>query len=431
MMALGIQSMEAGNTPPDRLARGRLSVAVAILVVVGAVVTTLALLSKPDSSPEGTFGRLVIPPRDPVRLGTLLAISGENASLGIDSQQGAVLAAQLRGPVLGRRVRLIPEDDGCSGPRASAAARALLQQAVVAVVGPSCSSAVNSARSILGKRGVLLVSPSATRPDLTESRTTYFARTVYNSRLLGAAGARFARYRELQAKTAAVVMDGTPYATELAEEFAETFEDGGGTVVARVAIFRPGLTGRIVREIASRRPDVVFAPISGSSAGSFTRRARQVLSHSELMFGEGVFRPGFFAAAGTTKADGVYVVGADPLIDSPRYETEFVPAYRKAFGEEPQSLYHAQAFDATNMILDALERVAARHWDGTLVIDRQSLRDAFLSISNYEGLSGRLGCDRRGDCGGSPNVIIYQICPDHCPWWMMYPDGRIQPGPVF
>jgi len=84
---------------------------------------------------------------------------------------------------------------------------------------------------------------------------------------------------------------------------------------------------------------------------------------------------------------------------------EFVTKYTEAYGEAPIQSFHAHAYDATNMVFNAIE-TASTDDGGTLTIDLQAFRDA-LNEMTYEGLTGSLSCDDFGDCA-SPNIDIVQ-----------------------
>jgi len=67
------------------------------------------------------FGCVVYQKGAPIKIATLLAITGDNKNLGLDSQHGAQLAADYldgnfdgkNGQLLGHEVQLVNEDDGC------------------------------------------------------------------------------------------------------------------------------------------------------------------------------------------------------------------------------------------------------------------------------------------------------------------------------
>lgn len=386
------------------------------LALVGLVMLFSRAMFRDDTPSFNGSGRhgvidLVIPPGEPIRLGTLLTLSGQNDSLGRDSEQGAVLAAALRGRVLGREVRFVHDNDECSSRHAAVAARRLVRANVVAVVGPSCNSAADPARRILGRERILLVSPSASGSGLTDPGTPYFARTVHNDRLEGSIVAAYARGEYGAWRTAAIITEDTHYSRALAAAFAGAFLDHGGRLVARAQVEEPSGAERAVRQLRSQEPELVYAPLGVRSGATITRAVRRLLPRSNLVLSSAVFTPDWIEAAGWENAEGAYVSGPDltEVADSRFYEEEFLPAYAKAFGEEPQSIFHAHAFDAVNMILDTLERVAVRRPDGTLGIDRTAFRRAFFSIRNYRGVSGTYSCTPAGDCRREQAMCIQEV----------------------
>ena len=70
------------------------------------------------------------------------------------------------------------------------------------------------------------------------------------------------------------------------------------------------------------------------------------------------------------------------------YQNEFLPAYSDVSGEEePIAAFHAHAYDAYNIVADAIEAVGIEE-DGTLYIPRTALRDYLAELTDYEGLTG-------------------------------------------
>jgi len=68
---------------------------------------------------------------------------------------------------------------------------------------------------------------------------------------------------------------------------------------------------------------------------------------------------------------------------------DFVAKYTEKYGEAPISGYHAHAYDATNIIIAAIEKVAVKKDDGSLSIGRQALRDAMYA-PRLQGVTGNL-----------------------------------------
>ena len=98
---------------------------------------------------------------------------------------------------------------------------------IVAVIGTSCSRTAVPAMPVLAEAGYTMISPSNTAPSLTDPDNAdyggqFYARTAYNDKVQGAAVAKFA-CEELQVTTAATIHDGSPYAEQLQQVFADEF----------------------------------------------------------------------------------------------------------------------------------------------------------------------------------------------------------------
>jgi len=62
-----------------------------------------------------------------------------------------------------------------------------------------------------------------------------------------------------------------------------------------------------------------------------------------------------------------------------------------------------------NMLLAAIAKVATVDADGNLVIDRAELVKAVRETKDFDGLTGTLTCDAKGDCGvGSIAINVVQ-----------------------
>lgn len=374
--------------------------------------------SAPASQQAGEFecdddaGCVTYGPGEPIRIGTALVINGPDASLGLDSQYGVEVAAKLRGEVAGHEVEFDFQDDGCNAEGGTAAARTLTSDpTIVAVVGTSCSSAAVPAAQITSEAGVVMISPSNTAPSLTDPATheAFFLRTAHNDKVQGEAMARFV-CEELGYTRAATLHDGSPYAEQLQQVFQDQFKElCDGTITGTEAVapdqtdFNSQLTG-----LAAGDPEFLYYPIFTAAGALVTQQARVAMPDTDLGGADGLFSDAFLAAAGAA-AEGMYLSGPDLAYSGDFYADEFIPAYAEVSGEAaPISVFHAHAFDATNMIFDAIEKVAVVDDDGTIHIPRTALRDAMFATSNFAGITGNLTCDENGDCA-DPKISVSQV----------------------
>jgi branched-chain amino acid transport system substrate-binding protein len=142
--------------------------------------------------------------------------------------------------------------------------------------------------------------------------------------------------------------------------FADTFEELGGEITTQEAInvgdtdMKPVLT-----TIATGEPGLIYFPIFEPEGGFVAAQAKEVagLEETILMGADGLFADTFPENAGDA-AVGMYLSG--PYVSGHDRYNAFLEKWETKFGGPPPSGFHAHAYDATNMLLDAIEQVAVQ-----------------------------------------------------------------------
>ena len=427
----------------------KLSGAVALLGVLTLVGAACSKAKQQATGPpkcaKDRFGCVVYQKGEPINVATLLSISGATAFLGTDSQHGVALAIDnldgkldgTAGTLLGHPVHLGPnEDDLCAKEGGQAGATKLAADpTIVAVIGTSCSSAaLGVADKILSDKGIVLFSPSNTNPALTSQGThqPFYMRTAHNDRIQGAVVADFA-FQMLKVKTAATIHDESPYADALAAVFRADFQKLGGTITpngnqaiqSKDTDFKPLLT-----TIGQDHPELLYYPDFDPACALIAKQARDVpgLANTQLMGSDGCLESAYIKTGGAA-VDGTYASGPDFTglkKSSPFYGNQFLTAYKTEFGTEPTASFHAHAFDATNVLFDAIKKVAFTKGT-TLYIPRSALKDAIFATSGYQGLIGTITCTPLGDCATQVTIAVYRAGTPGLP----VAGGNPNAGPVF
>ncbi len=350
---------------------------------------------------------------DPILLASANSISGDTADLGTDIQRGVEVAIAKRGELLGHTVELQKEDDGCNAEGGqTAATKIVANPQVVGVIGTTCSGAGVPAAAIISDAGYVMISPSNTSPALTDPNQSWkvgYLRTAHNDLIQGAAVADFV-YNELGLRTAAAIHDGDPYTEGLAKAFSDAFTALGGEMVAFEAEAKDATNVEpLLTTIAASSPEFLFYPVFMPLGGLLTNTARTIpgLENTVLGAADGLQSQTLLDAAGEN-AEGMYASGPNLEFSNSMYQDEFVPMYTEMFGEAPINVFHAHAYDAANMLMDAIAAVAQQGADGTLLIGRQALRDALYATKDYAGITGTLTCSEYGDCA-DPNIAVKKV----------------------
>ncbi|MBE9524937.1 MAG: branched-chain amino acid ABC transporter substrate-binding protein [Chloroflexi bacterium] len=358
------------------------------------------------------LGCVDIAPDESVHIAYMLTTTGATAFLGEDSVGGIELAIASRGgTLLGHEILLTGEDSGCSPEGGqTAATKVTSDPTILGVIGTNCSSAATAAVDTISEAGLVMISPSNTAPALTDPEGTWkpgYFRACHNDKFQGRVAAEFV-YNELGARTAATVHDGSPYADQLQEVFADTFVELGGTITYQGAVNVGDTDMRtVLTSVAADSPDVLYFPIFEPEGPFIVAQSSEIsgLENTVLFGADGLLVASFPENAGAN-ANGMYLSG--PFVSGATYDA-FLVSWEAEYGGAPPSGFHAFAYDGTNIILDAVEKVAIQDEDGTLHIPRGALRDAMAATSGFAGLTGNLECNEYGDCATGEALAIFEI----------------------
>ena len=381
--------------------------------------TMFAVLACGGVARAGALGTVEIEPGQPIEIRAVLSDSVV-PSVSRVLRTAIGIAIEDFGPIRGHRVTVETLDEKCSPEGGRVAGKAVVAEAqVVGVIGTLCSAAAVETSPVLSAAGLSMISPSNTSPVLTsdlagnagpDHHEGYF-RVIGNDLIKGGVVARFS-YDELGLRTMVTVHDGDPFTSALANAFADAFRERGGTVpvIAQVSKGQTDMAAVLAR-FGEAGPDGVFIPLFAAEATALIRQADKLESL------EGVARIGGAALMTTEilalpESEGFYFA-APHLGDSGntnqatgRSAAEVRATFEEAFGGPPMSAYWAHGYDATALLLSAIEEVSVVDGD-TLRVDRGTLRDALARTAAFRGLLSTLTCDGFGDCGTGRSAIRF------------------------
>jgi branched-chain amino acid transport system substrate-binding protein len=255
-----------------------------------------------------------------------------------------------------------------------------------------------------------MISPSNTAPQLTAVPHPWqnsYARTAHSNALQGRVGAEFA-YQVLGGRTAVILHDGSDYTRILAQSFADRWQALGGGILlqTQIIVSQPDLE-ETVTGLAFNPPDVIYLALFEPEAIFVANdlAGKPALADISLLGTENLLLPDFPLAGGTA-VEGMYVTGT--AVTGANYDM-FLAQWDVAYGQMPPGEFHAHAYDAANILLDAIEASAQQGSSGTTLIGRQALRQAIHATANFSGLTGTLSCDAAGDCATGEALGVYQV----------------------
>ncbi len=362
-------------------------------VVLLGVGLGLAGCGKKDGDADGV---------EVVRIGSVAPLTGPQAHLGKDNENGARLAVDeinAQGLTLGGRpvrLELIGEDDAADPKTATIVAQKLADQGVNAVIGHLNSGTTIPASKIYHDAGIPQISPSATAIAYTAQGYKTAYRVMTNDEQQGRVLGEFA-VRGMGAKRIAVIDDRTAYGQGLADQFEKAARAAGGEVIAReFTSDRATDFTAILTSIKGKSPDVVFFGGMDAQAGPMTIQMRRLGLAARLLGGDGVMTSEYLKLAGDS-ADGVTASSPGLPIDDMPGGPEFRKRFEARFGVI--QVYAPYAYDAVHVLVDAMRRADSA--DPARVV-------AALPATDLKGVTGHLRFDHKGDTTGGA-VTLYQV----------------------
>src|SRR5574341_431080 len=343
---------------------------------------------------------VVLAPGDTIKIGIAAPMTGDVSAYGLDIAQGAEIALEDAGELEGHAFEPVRGDDSPGDAEGGAAvANTLVSEGVVAVVGHAFSGATNAAMPIYETAMIPIMSPSATRIDLTQQGNTIINRVIGNDAVQGELAANFL-VNTLGVTKVAIVHDGQAYSVGLAERARDVLGELGAEVVAFEAI-TPGGTdySAVLTAVAALEPEALYyAGYTGEAAVIANQRGAAGLGDIPMVSGDGIFGNQFVELAGEN-AEGVYATsGAFPPESDAK--AEFDAKYEAKWGVPTGQLssYSWYGYDAANVLIEAIKAVAVVGADGTLYIPKADLVAAVRGTTDYQGITGVVSCDENGEC---------------------------------
>ena len=393
-----------------------------LVAALGALALVVAACGDSSEPPEfGALGGVTIESGESIQIRSLQVLTGPDATLGIPEARATRLAVTDYGEINGHAVDVGTDlNDLCSADGGQAAAQTIVSDdQVIGVIGTSCSGAATAAAPLVSDKGMVMISGSNTSPALTsdllgtagsDNHAGYY-RTAHNDFIQGAAAATF-MFSELGLSEVALIHDGDPYTQGLTSAFQASFEELGGTITVHTALAK-GTTDAVpvLTEVAGTSPQGVFMPIFIAEATAIAQQRASVAGLEDAVFmgADGILSPAFLEDV--PESGGFYFSGPDLRFGENTNEAtgknagEFLADYEAEYGEVPTAPFWAHAYDATTLLLQAIETVATVDGD-VMYVDRQALRDELYKVSGFSGIIGSLTCDEFGDCGAAKITVI-------------------------
>jgi branched-chain amino acid transport system substrate-binding protein len=280
---------------------------------------------------------------------------------------------------------------------------------LLGVMGHLNSGVSIPASKVYNENKIVQVSPASTNPQLTLQGFDNVFRVCTIDSVQGPAGAESA-YNEFGFKSAVVIDDSTPYGEGLAAEFAKKFEELGGEIMfTEKTADKDTDFNALVTKIKAENPDVIYYGGIYNAGALLAKQASDAGIESPLMGGDGLYDGEYINLGGADQVEGDLCTSVGlPVADLPKGQ-EFQDAYKAEYPNDEIAAYDAYAYDAANIIIDAIVKVAQEQ--GVDQITTPAAKDAIIAAVaafSGEGVTGAIAFDENGDTTNKA-ITTYQV----------------------
>jgi len=332
-------------------------------------------------------------------IGEFGSLTGTTATFGISTKNGidmAVDEVNLSGGLLGKKVRVVVEDDqGRPEEAQTVVTKLITKDRVVAILGEVASSRTLAAAPVAQQSGIPMISPSSTNPKVTEVGD-YIFRVCFIDPFQGLVMAKFAT-NTLKVQNIAVLRDiKNDYSVGLANVFVENIVQMGGKIVADES-YSEGDTdfSAQLTSLRATNPQAIFIPGYYTEVGLIARQARNLGLTVPLLGGDGWDSPKLWEIGGEA-LNGSYYSNHSSMDDPNPIIQKFVIEYKARFNEVPDALA-ALGFDSAMVLFDAIRRANS--------VEPAKLRDAIAQTKDFQGVTGSITLDQKRNAI-KPAVIL-------------------------
>ncbi|WOS63604.1 ABC transporter substrate-binding protein [Sinorhizobium fredii] len=334
-----------------------------------------------------------------ITLGVITPLTGPVAAFGEQVKNGAEAAVEAinnAGGIKGEKIVIKIVDDAGEPKQSVSVSNQLAGEGVRYVVGPVLSGTAMPASDVLAENGILMVTPTATTPDLTTRGLWNVLRTCGRDDQQAVVAADYV-VKNLKDKLVAVLHDKGAYGKGLADGFKAAINAGGITEVVYEGL-NPGEKdfSAIVTRLKAENIDVVYFGGYHAEAGLMIRQMRDQGVNAQLIGGDGLSNTEFWAI-GANAAEGTIFTNASDATRNPAAAPVIEALKAKNI---PAEAFTLNAYAAVQVIKAGIEKAGSAE-------DATAVATAIKSGEEIDTVIGKLTYGETGDLT-SPSFSLYK-----------------------
>src|SRR6188472_2087456 len=342
-----------------------------------------------------------------IKMGVAGPITGPNAAFGAQLKNGTEQAVEdinAAGGILGQKVEVSVGDDVSDPKQGVSVANKFVGDGVTLVVGHFNSGVTMPASEVYAENNILMITPSATNPKITERNLWNTFRTCGRDDQQGAVASAWI-LKNMKGKKIAIVHDKTTYGQGLADETKKAMNAGGMKEVLYEGInLGEKDFSALVSKIKAANADLVYWGGLHTEGGLIVRQMRDQGVKAVLMGGDGITSDEFATVGGPGVEGTLMTFPPDPR---KRPEAKAVVEKFRAKKFEPEA-YTLYSYAAVEIIKQAAEQAKS--------LDPKKVAEVIKSGKKFKTVIGEMSYDKKGDIT-RPDYVMYV--------WKKNADGKI------
>ena len=355
---------------------------------------------------------------DTIRLAIGGPLTGGAAAFGAQLRQGVEQAVEdinAQGGIMGKKIVLSVGDDRADPREGVSAANKFVADGVKFVVGHFNSGVTIPASEVYQRNGMLMITPAATNPTVTERNMWNVFRVCgRDDQQGGVAGAIIAeRYK---GQRVAIVHDKTTYGQGLADETRKAMAARGLKDVLYEGVNKDDKDfNALISKIKAANIDLLYWGGLHDTGGQILRQMREQGVRTTMMGGDGITDDEFAAIVGPGAEGTLMTFSPDPRTNPAN--KAIVDLFRTKRGFEPQA-YTLYSYASVQIIKQAAEAAKS--------LDPKKVSETMRSGMTFKTVLGDISFDKNGDVSNDGYVIDGRKKDRYVLYiWKKGPDGRI------
>jgi branched-chain amino acid transport system substrate-binding protein len=323
-----------------------------------------------------------------IKMGVAGPITGPNAAFGAQLKNGSQQAVDdinAAGGIQGQKISLQFGDDVSDPKQGVSVANKFAGDGVKFVVGHFNSGVTMPSSQVYQESGMLMITPSATNPQITERGMWNVFRTCGRDDQQGqVAGAYILKH--FKGKKIAIVHDKTTYGKGLADETKKAINKGGAKEVLYEGInIGEKDFSALVSKIKQSGADLVYWGGLHTEGGLLVRQMRDQGIKAPLMGGDGITTDEFASVGGPGVEGTLMTYGPDPRNNAAAKD---VVAKFRANKFEPEA-YTLYSYAAVQIMKEAA--------DAAKSLDPKKMAEKMHSGMKFKTVLGDISYNKKGD----------------------------------